>query len=167
MQAMRVGTQRNQHQRQKGFTIVELLIVIVVIAILAAITIVAYNGIKTQANFSSMRSDVTSVQKIVEMYGARNGHYPVSTSWRCSSSYPTNYVPNVQDITARLPASPAGGGNGYCYRSTTAGTDYKIIRLYQPSIPTTEWSLVPANMRDPNTSLTDRWGVWSPGGAGL
>lgn len=37
------------HRRQKGFTIVELLIVIVVIAILAAISVVAYTGVQGRA----------------------------------------------------------------------------------------------------------------------
>jgi prepilin-type N-terminal cleavage/methylation domain-containing protein len=42
---------------KSGFTIVELLIVIVVIGILAAITIVAYNGIQDRANDTSVKSD--------------------------------------------------------------------------------------------------------------
>ena len=40
------------HKRRTGFTIVELLIVIVIIAILAAITIVAYNGLQQRARDS-------------------------------------------------------------------------------------------------------------------
>ncbi len=43
-------------KKQNGFTIVELLIVVVVIAILAAITIISYNGITARANDSSMKS---------------------------------------------------------------------------------------------------------------
>jgi prepilin-type N-terminal cleavage/methylation domain-containing protein len=43
-----------QNKQQSGFTIVELLIVIVVIAILAAITVVAYNGIQDRARNSSI-----------------------------------------------------------------------------------------------------------------
>lgn len=52
-------------RRDEAFTIVELLIVIVVIAILAAITIVAYNGIQNQARATVLQSDVSNgVRKI-------------------------------------------------------------------------------------------------------
>ncbi len=51
--------------KQQGFTIVELLIVIVVIAILAAISIVSYNGITTRANETRTNSDLTQLQKAI------------------------------------------------------------------------------------------------------
>ena len=53
-------------RKQTGFTIVELLIVIVVIAILAAITVVAYNGIQNRAYDSAVQSDITAFAKKVE-----------------------------------------------------------------------------------------------------
>lgn len=52
-------------QKQTGFTIVELLIVVVVIAILAAITIVAYNGIQNRAKASALQSAVSQAAKKV------------------------------------------------------------------------------------------------------
>ena len=61
---------------KKGFTIVELLIVIVVIAILAAISIVAYNGIQQRARDSQRKSDVASITKALELYYADKGKYP-------------------------------------------------------------------------------------------
>lgn len=45
-------------KNKNGFTIVELLIVIVVIGILAAITLVAYNGIQARANDTAIKSDL-------------------------------------------------------------------------------------------------------------
>lgn len=55
---------------QYGFTIVELLIVIVVIGILAAISIVSYNGIQDRASNASKTSAITSAIKTVELYKA-------------------------------------------------------------------------------------------------
>lgn len=64
---------------EQGFTIVELLIVVVVIAILAAITIVAYNGITARANDSARLSDSEAIAKAVELYGVEHETYGAFT----------------------------------------------------------------------------------------
>lgn len=60
----------------RGFTIVELLIVVVVIGILAAIVTVAYTGITTQAKTASTISELKAWQKLFELYKAQFGDYP-------------------------------------------------------------------------------------------
>lgn len=62
--------------KQTGFTIVELLIVIVVIAILAAITIVAFNGVQTRARDSERIQKINNIAKAIELYKIDNGRYP-------------------------------------------------------------------------------------------
>jgi len=66
--------------KNQGFTIVELLIVVVVIAILAAITIVSYNGITNRANASAAKSTAATWQKKIELYQAEKGGYPFAFS---------------------------------------------------------------------------------------
>lgn len=51
--------------RTKGFTIVELLIVVVVIAILASITIVAFNGVQERARQSQIEADITQLRRAI------------------------------------------------------------------------------------------------------
>lgn len=67
-------------KKQTGFTIVELLIVIVVIAILATISVVAYNGIRERANVSTNQADLSALQKKAEVFKIDNGRYPNSGS---------------------------------------------------------------------------------------
>jgi prepilin-type N-terminal cleavage/methylation domain-containing protein len=155
---------------QYGFTIVELLIVIVVIGILAAIAIVSYNGVQSRTRFAKTQSDLKSVQKYIESYQAVNGSYPsTSGNWKYQRQDGNAFIPGlVPAITNSLPSiteGPTGGitNNTFVYNSN--GTDYKLIRLYQPSIPADEWALVPAALKD--GTWTDRWGVWTPGGAGF
>jgi prepilin-type N-terminal cleavage/methylation domain-containing protein len=81
-------------QRKEGFTIVELLIVIVVIAILASISVVAYNGIQTRAANVKTQSTIAAIQRKIEAYKAENGSYPATQSIAMSTG-PTDAIVRV------------------------------------------------------------------------
>lgn len=66
--------------KAKGFTIVELLIVIVVIAILAAIVIIAYQGIQAKARATQYQTDAVAIVKKFEAYNAVNASYPLTAA---------------------------------------------------------------------------------------
>lgn len=72
-----------RQRRPQGFTIVELLIVIVVIGILAAITIVAYNGIQARAENTKTVSGVADYVRTLKLYAADKGNYPVNAAYPC------------------------------------------------------------------------------------
>lgn len=75
-------------RKDSGFTIVELLIVIVVIGILAAITIVAYNGISNRAKTTSAQSTAAGIAKKLEAYNAEKGSYPATYNLMTSTGTP-------------------------------------------------------------------------------
>ena len=62
--------------KNQGFTLVELLIVIVIIAILTVVSLVAYNGLQNQAKTSAAKSTVDAVAKKAELYNTEEGKYP-------------------------------------------------------------------------------------------
>jgi type IV pilus assembly protein PilA len=114
----------NTKIKQSGFTIVELLIVIVVIAILAAISIVAYNGIQQRGNASAVASNVNTVDKIAEAFNSDAGRYPGSLtefqSGYTDASVTTASVKLPSSITIARPAVGTGTGTAPTTVSTAA-----------------------------------------------
>ncbi len=158
-----------------GFTIVELLVVIVVIGILASITVVSYNGIQERARFVAMRSDIVNLNKAIQLYYAETGAYPITPdpcngvtgSWcgweqATGNSFIPGLTPSYIAATPQLPTANTNGDT-YLYRSPTPGTDYKLIRLKSGGLSASEQSAM-ADLRTtgcPSTIDTDRWGYWS------
>lgn len=70
---------------RQGFTLVELLIVIVVIGILAALVIVTYSGIQQRARDTERKTDLKGIQGQLEAFWADNARYPclVATTATC------------------------------------------------------------------------------------
>lgn len=96
------------HQRYKaGFTIVELLIAIVIIAIIATITAVAYNSVQNRAAEGAVKADVASIAKQLAVDRTFLQHYPTSLE--------------EADDGAGVTVS---GGNAYIYTTTIGNADY-------------------------------------------
>lgn len=69
-----------------GFTLVELIIVIVVIAILASITIVSYNGVTQRANIARAQTTLKQAQQYIELHQIEHNEYPDNLSGSSISS---------------------------------------------------------------------------------
>jgi prepilin-type N-terminal cleavage/methylation domain-containing protein len=154
-------------QKRAGFTIVELLIVIVVIGILAAIAIVAYNGVQSRAKQAKIQSDLSNVQKLVESYYAINGTYPITATalnidWGTNTarsdancSYGTQAADWVPGLDSSLPQSSVSsgvGGNPGCYMYVSNGTYYVISAWNMLDTPQTTTMYRRLGMRE-----TDSW----------
>lgn len=64
--------------KTSGFTIIELLIVVVVIGILSAIVLVSYNGVTARAIDSSLRADLSGASTQLKVYQVENGSFPTT-----------------------------------------------------------------------------------------
>ena len=76
-------------KKQAGFTVVELLIVIVVIAILAAISVVAYTGIQDRAEISKTAAAVKAYKDALTLHKTDNGVYPATGAFCLGDQYGT------------------------------------------------------------------------------
>lgn len=108
--------------KKRGFTIVELLVVIVVIGILAAITIVAYTGVSQKAIAASLQSDLDGAKKQLEIYKVQNESYPGSI----------NYCPIPTSGNLCLKTS---SGNSFTYRLNTPTSYTLSVKNTNNSVP--------------------------------
>lgn len=74
---------------------------IVVIGILAAITVVAYNGVQTRAINSARLSDMDTITKALEIYKVKHGNYPprgdqTLVGWQSSAALPDGFLPHLK-----------------------------------------------------------------------
>jgi prepilin-type N-terminal cleavage/methylation domain-containing protein len=95
-------TDLKNRKLESGFTIVELLIVIVVIAILAALVLTAYTGVQQRARDSSRASDVRSIATAAEAYRAENTAYPTLAQVQAATT-----VKLDAGVSAKMQTTPA------------------------------------------------------------
>lgn len=156
--------------KQPGFTIVELLIVVVVIAILAAITIVSYNGIKNRAQDSKRLQDAQSIVTALEAYKTLIGVYPNAapndpSGWEVSKTTPILFLSALKSsgtIGSLTPVDPVNSGNSfykyYRYAAGTAGCDAARGDFYVLVVQTLDSKS--GNGHGPGFSCSGRnWGV--------
>lgn len=121
----------HQKSTNRGFTLVELLIVIVVIAILAAISIVAYNGIQNRAKTTSGQELASQVVKKFEAANAVKGAYYDSAAAVTGADLNTyaNTAPAapeaVLDDTSTVVGATSASAGG-----AVAGDNGKVVRAY-------------------------------------
>ncbi len=105
---------KNNLPIKSGFTIVELLIVIVIIGILAAISIVAYSNISNKATEATLQSDLNNGSKQLEIANITAGGYPgaLPSDTQASSGNTLYY-------------SQTGSGSGYCLTASSPRSNTK------------------------------------------
>lgn len=102
-------------KKTNGFTIVELLIVIVVIAILASISVVAYNGVQQRARTSQTTTALAAWIKGIKLYRTEKGVWP--NGWVClGSGY--GYGPSGTDATGVAQCRQDAAGSGLIENTT-------------------------------------------------
>lgn len=137
------GMAKRKRSIPKGFTIVELLIVIVVIGILAAIAIVSYNGAQKTARNAQRLEDVNRVADLIDMYYTKNGSYPITTNqpqanWKsvdvrtddnCTNgTSQADWIPNITEVLPQSNQTGATGVDGKqgCYLYASNGTQFVL-----------------------------------------
>ncbi len=111
----------SRKNNQSGFTIVELLIVIVVIGILAGLVLNTFNGIQARGRDTERKTDINAMHAQLEAYHADNGFYPTTANMASTTWIDAN-LPGLDSEAVNDPSSGT-----YAYASTTASCDNATI----------------------------------------
>lgn len=133
--------------RKRGFTFIEILVSVTIIAVLIAIGVASYASVNRRARDAKRKSDLEQIRSALEQYRADFGSYPVQSGWALSSAgsnwiddltpaYMDNVPVDPQDTVGAV-APPTGTDPVYAYRSdntcdlVAAGQEFMLAALLE------------------------------------
>jgi prepilin-type N-terminal cleavage/methylation domain-containing protein len=102
-------------KNERGFTIMELLVVIVIIGVLAAIGVPAYNNMTTRARETACAANKRTLETGVMMYFAEQNEYPTTLNANTEGEGISDYIENVGTFECKSGGTySTAGGKVYC-----------------------------------------------------
>lgn len=118
---------------KKGFTIIELLIVIAIIGLLATISMVALNGARQKSRDAKRIADIRQIQTALELYFNDQNYYPSSdesgivlgsanAAMLCETGFVAANATCTKTYMGIVPSNPTPNGSNYSYKGIGSGT---------------------------------------------
>ena len=124
------------YSNKKGFTLVELMVVIVIIVMLTRIVLSSFNSAKAKSRDAKRISDMAQIQLALELYFDRCNQYPkqISNTSAINGCPSTSPATNLGTFISKIPTIPTplaasdhpDYATGYWVNSKTSPTDYRL-----------------------------------------
>ncbi len=154
-------------KQKQGFTLIEILIVVAIIAILASVVLVGLGPTQQAGRDARRISDLAEIQNGLELYYNKNGYYPYKgiTTWLDfagalkSGGTGITTVPNDPSTNRNYVYWPTAEGTSYVLGASLENPNNSVFNAYDPpSVPsstaTTASSTGPSNCLSPNYCVT-------------
>lgn len=141
---MKLKTIRNS----KGFTIVELLIVIIIIGILAALVLNSFRGVQERARDTERQTDINAQQSQLEVFYTDNGYYPDLADMQSCSFI----LSNMQGADIAAWQTP-NNNNPKCGQSGQTNVDSEEGTTATPAV--NQYGYLPTDQAGDSTTCTD------------
>jgi prepilin-type N-terminal cleavage/methylation domain-containing protein len=129
-----MNTQKMVKSAKRGFTLIELMIVVAIIGILAAIAIPKFAELIRKSNEGASKGNLGSIRSALSIYyGDMEGQYPtnmnaLTISGKYLSEVPKSKAPNYHSDTAAIVHQvSANDGAGWTYNSTVADPNFGVV----------------------------------------